>query len=760
MRTILLTRGMPASGKDYWIEKNNLQPYTLSADNIRLLLQSPVTTSDGKLQITQQNDAKVWKMLFEILEDRMSRGEFVVVNATHYKSSLLARYKTLIDKYRYRAYIIDFTDVPLETCLERNRKRDEYKFVPEEALRKMNAVFEAEKLDKNCKEISNKFTVIPRDEAMSILKENLLYDFTNEYENIVVFGDIHGCYEPLKNYFDKNPINLNTKYIFTGDYIDRGIQNREVLEFISKTRVLPNFIYLEGNHEKWLKKYCSKDYAEFKPDTEDKKVLKKYIDDKTLKSMYDKNIKSSVFKEKTVPEIEGLDKGELRQICRKFSQFAYFKFGEKIYLITHGGLPNVPTIFTPTEEFINGVGKYEEVEEIYNSWLQNTADNYVQIHAHRNIFELPTKANDRIYNLCDKPETGKNLRILEISKDGIINVILEPNIIYDKELERREEKVFVMNTKTDNELLQQLNSSKLIQKKVLDDGIVSYNFTRDAFRKGRWNELTVTARGLFIDSESEKIIARSYNKFFNWGETDDSSSASLKKNLKFPVYAYRKENGFLALVSYNFKTDDLFVASKSTTKGDFSQMIREELNKLGEDFKNKIKEKTKTYNSTYIFECINQDLDPHIIRYDKNKLVLLDIVANNFEAQYMPYKDLQEEAKDLGVELKQLDYKFDTWEQLYDFKHQQDISYDYRHEGWVFEDSNGFMVKYKTRYYKFWKYMRGVKQNIEKGQNVKKAFVTEDEIRVFNLMRSMPLEQLQSKSIIDIQDLYYNILDK
>ena len=91
MRTILLTRGIPASSKSTWVKENKLEPYTLSADNIRLLIQSPVTNIDGKLVITQKNDSKVWALLFNLLEQRMERGEFIVVDGTHYRAELPLR---------------------------------------------------------------------------------------------------------------------------------------------------------------------------------------------------------------------------------------------------------------------------------------------------------------------------------------------------------------------------------------------------------------------------------------------------------------------------------------------------------------------------------------------------------------------------------------------------------------------------------------------------------------------------------------------
>ena len=42
MRTLLLLRGAQASGKSTWVAENNLESYTLNADNIRLNIANPV----------------------------------------------------------------------------------------------------------------------------------------------------------------------------------------------------------------------------------------------------------------------------------------------------------------------------------------------------------------------------------------------------------------------------------------------------------------------------------------------------------------------------------------------------------------------------------------------------------------------------------------------------------------------------------------------------------------------------------------------
>lgn len=750
MRTIYILRGAPASGKSSWVENNKLEPYTLSADKIRLMYQSPVLNKDGNFVITQQNDGQVWKFLFQMLEDRMARGEFVVVDATHYKSELLNRYKQLISKYRYRAFVVDFTNIDKETLLKRNSERDEYKRVPEETICKMCAVFEQDT------EVNSKFNILTPEEAVNKLSDSLIFDYNN-YKKVVLFGDIHGCYNPLSKYFDENPFNEDNAYIFVGDYLDRGIQNKEVVEWLLKHKDYKNVLLLEGNHEKWLRMYADNDGAEKDLDKEDAKILRKYVG-KDFFFNYNKNkIRSSVFKEKTIPQIECFDKKDLRQLCRKFGQMAYFKFNNSNYFVCHGGISSTPNIFISTEELISGVGKYEDIDEVYESWLKNTSENDVLIHGHRNVFDLPAEVHkNRIYNLCSNVELGDSLRVVEIDDIGIRTILIK-NDIFDENCTKISEKVDVLKTKTDNSLLEQLNTSKLIKKKILNGGIVSYNFSRNVFTNRKWNDLTCKARGLFVDLKTEKVIARSYDKFFNWGELDCVKSAELKQKLVFPVKAFKKENGFLAMVSWDWNKNDLLICSKSTNEGEFVELIKDQLYRLSGKQLINLKRYLQTHNCTLVFECIDKDNDPHIIKYDENTMVLLDIIRNDFDTMKSDYTDVQFVAGLLGVKSKELAYTFNTWEELYAFKKLQDESYDIKYEGWVFEDANGFMVKYKTRYYKFWKMMRGVKERLEQGNNVKKIFSSEDEVRVFNLLKSFEREELKNMSIIDIEEIYYNL---
>ena len=146
MRTLLLFRGAPGVGKSTYIEKNGLKPYTLCADDIRLLCQSPVLSVNGNTEITQSNDGTVWKTLFTLLVVRMQRGEFTVIDATNSKTSEMNKYKKLCQEYRYRIFLVDFTDVPIEECKKRNSLRAAMKQVPEAIIDKMYSRFKTQRI--------------------------------------------------------------------------------------------------------------------------------------------------------------------------------------------------------------------------------------------------------------------------------------------------------------------------------------------------------------------------------------------------------------------------------------------------------------------------------------------------------------------------------------------------------------------------------------------------------------------------------------
>lgn len=718
MRSLVILRGSPASGKSTWVKSMGLENYTLCADSIRLLVESPIIVPDKTHRvISQKNDNYVWQLLFELLEKRMSRGEFIIVDATHSRSSDFSRYNKLCERYRYRRYYVDFSDVSIEECKRRNANREDYKRVPENVIDKIYSRLATQSKTSGWVEVdkNNFWNEIG-------LK---LFDM-NEYDSINIFGDIHGCYNPLKKYFEEHPYKENNFYIFCGDYVDRGLQNKETLEFLMELSQKKNVLFIEGNHERWLN-YFSLDEVE--------------------------NIKSKTFLHKTMLEIMDIDKKDIRAFYRKIGQLAYFEYDGTRYLVTHGGISYMPEELqlVATEQLINGVGDYNvQIDEIFSN--NESYKNIVQVHAHRNTFNVDD-VNGKSYNLEGNVEFGGELRVLSLTKGNKPVMYKIQNDYYatpEQVNEYKECKAVI----EDIPMVEQLRLTKDIREVQLGNNISSFNFTRNAFYNKNWNTYTCKARGLFIDTEKDKVVARGYEKFFNVNERRETELEHLLVKFKDKITCYKKENGFLGIMS--MVNGELFLASKSTNQGEFAEYFRN-------IFTNSLIDKSKliTYLSTHdvslAFEVIDVVHDPHIIKYSTSKIVLLDIIHNDYEFKKEPYDKVVALAQLLNCECKSIYREFDNVRDFHRWylenTDEEDLSKE-DIEGVVIE-CNGIMTKLKFPYYNFWKQMRRVKEQVAHRSNVKLSSLFNATANYFYAWLKKQDEDTLKKDIITLRDMFY-----
>lgn len=705
MRKLIILRGASGCGKSTFIKNNDLENYTLSTDTIRLMFSSPELGIDYKESIPQFNNKKVWELLYTLLEERMKKGEFTIVDAVHaYADESFSIYKKLAEKYRYRLYVLDFTDIPKEEVYERNKGREIYRQVPESSIDRVFKAFEKEL-------ISTAFKVIKPENFNEII--NTTPRDLNGYEKVHIIGDIHGSATALKTYFIKYPISEKDYYIFCGDYFDRGIENYQTFKFLSKLMLNKNMTFLIGNHEDKLYKYACDD--EFKMDYDIKNTIEEF-------------------------EMNHLKKSEIRRFIKNLSQLALITFKDKTYLITHGGLPYIPNKsldFYSTNSFVYGIDKYEtDIDKIYNEFMQTANNKIYQVHGHRNFYKNKFDKYEYSINLEGDIEHGGNLRILTLTNNNykyteIKNTVYNPNLI---------EETNIYN------LVENLRNNKYVFEKDLGNNISSFNFTKEAFYNKMWDKETTKARGLFIDTKNYKIVARSYNKFFKVDERKETTLDSLKENLIFPVNFYLKYNGFLGILSvYN---DELFFASKSTNAGDYVEYFK---NIFYKKYSNKqievLKDKLTKENLSAVFEVIDPFNDPHIIEYQEENLVLLDLIKNTTNFEKISYPDLQIFAQNNNISVKELAYaasNIDEFMSIYDKITAPNYKYkDSYIEGFVIEDANAFMVKTKTVYYDKWKYLRNKMENALKNNKFNTKSNDELEISFLSYLK----EKYQGKKI-------------
>lgn len=678
MKTLVLMMGVSGSGKSTLIEKMGWQNYTISPDSLRLMMAGLESAPDGSQFISQKANKQVWDLVHSMLETRMKKGLFTVLDSTCCSQKTVSKLRQIAKDNRYRVFVIDMMKTrTVEQSKEGNLSRDEVKVVPESVV---DHQFEAyQQL-----QIPSAWTVLTADQAHEVYMKP---DDYSRYESIQIIGDIHGCYTALMTSLGE--LDENTLYIFVGDYLDRGVENAETLEWLLEHKDDKNIIFLEGNHERHLKHWVT-DGAGF----------------------------GREFNQVTLPELEAakISTKEVKRFLQRLRQCAWFIFDGKEYLVTHGGLSDWRNILTPTRELIHGTGEYEDMEECAAVFAQRHPD-IIQIHGHRNVNEQESQYLPHHFVLEDKVEFGGHLRSVILTHYGISVQEVRNPVFKTAEMIDAENLV---------QAIEGMRKSSYINEKEFGH-ISSFNFSKEAFYKGVWNSLTTKARGLFINTHTNQIVARSYDKFFNVGEKPETTLESLKQNLQFPVTAYVKENGFLGIVGYDPESDELVITSKSTMVGDFAGYVRNCLELCGgEHIFEKLKDILKNSGITLVFEVCDKENDRHLIEYDETKIVLLDMIRNDLRFSKYPYEDVVEIAGKLNLPCKQQAFVFENWNELEQVLNDR-LEYGYEFdgrpvEGFVMEDSAGFMFKVKTAYYTFWKQMRSEMVRIRKSGKLKGRF--------------------------------------
>lgn len=680
MRTLLLLRGVQGSGKSTYIEKNELNPYTLCADDFRTLVCNPILNLEGDFHISQENDKLAWGMLLQALEERMKRGDFTIIDATHSTQKMVKNYKALAEMYKYTIFVKEF-DVPLETCLERNRLREKYKFVPEDIIRKYHSLITKTSLSKGVLKIND----------ISEIDNFYIDEISDKYKRVIVIGDLHSCNTALTELLEKEKFDKDTLYVFLGDYLDRGLEHKETFNKMVHLSKQSNVILLEGNHEKSLATWCQ---------DRNERLSKKFINE-TLKPLIEN---------KNEEEIE-----EFKSICRQFykklRQAYAFNFNGINYLCTHAGLPAVPNLaYISTEAMIKGVGGYDDnISGIYEeNYKIGKCQNFTQIFGHRT-----NDTTEHSINLEGQVEFGGYLMYLVLTENGK-EIKQIKNDVYDKDYFIKERLNYKQDTTnlTANEEVNKLIISRLVKVKPCKPNLLSLNFGENVFKKKIWNEVTIKARGLFVDKDSGEVKIRSYDKAFNYEERKETRDEELRKNLVFPMITKVKENGFLGLISVI--DDEIVLATKSTTSGDWKNFFQKLWDREKEEVKEYLKEFIKKENCTLIFE-VKSFNDKHIIDFETEELVLLDVVKNtlNLNGKNIDTNYSQEKISQLAsafenikpnmiriVETRQIINDFNEFKEFIKENKYKEI------EGFMFTDNVGFMFKWKTEYYNKWKRVR------------------------------------------------------
>lgn len=130
-KTLTMLRGLPGCGKSTWslqqVEESKGGTKRISKDDLRAMLDG------GKW--SRDNEKFVLKMRDHIAIEALQAGKHVIIDDTGFAEFHEVNLRALAGKYGAQFQIQDFTRVSIETCIERDLKRQHS--VGESVIRKM-----------------------------------------------------------------------------------------------------------------------------------------------------------------------------------------------------------------------------------------------------------------------------------------------------------------------------------------------------------------------------------------------------------------------------------------------------------------------------------------------------------------------------------------------------------------------------------------------------------------------------------------------
>lgn len=212
-------------------------------------------------------------------------------------------------------------------------------------------------------------------------------------------------------------------------------------------------------------------------------------------------------------------------------------------------------------------------------------------------------------------------------------------------------------------------------KAVYHDGLVLLNYTDKAQYEGEWNFFERVSRGLILDEKTGEIVARPFDKFFNWDEQSFQGDI---------VEVTEKLDGSLGIL-YRHRGE-----YRIATRGDFhsEQAIwATEFLKKNFDLTNLPEEYTLLFEIIYPQNRIVVDYG------NRHDLVLIG-VRNRFTGEDFFYNDVARIAEWFGFSLPQT-YHFKRIDEILELAK----SVDHNFEGWVVRLSDGTRLKVKGKAY-------------------------------------------------------------
>ena len=131
MTRLLITRGLPASGKTTFARKLQPRVVRVNRDDLRLMLH-------GERLFAQWAEAQVTLAQQAAVEALLRRHADVIVDDTNLRAQTVRRWAETAARFHAQFEVHDFTDVPVQECVRRDAERTGGEHVGAEAIERMH----------------------------------------------------------------------------------------------------------------------------------------------------------------------------------------------------------------------------------------------------------------------------------------------------------------------------------------------------------------------------------------------------------------------------------------------------------------------------------------------------------------------------------------------------------------------------------------------------------------------------------------------
>ena len=254
--SLVILIGPSGSGKSTFAQEHFKPTEILSSDFCRGIV------SDDETDQAATKDA--FDVLHFIASKRLAAGKLTVIDATNVQPDARKSLQALAREYHYLTAAI-VLNLSSQICRERNENRPD-RDIKSHVIRRQSSQLRRSLRGLRYEGFRNYVYVLstPEDvEAVSIERQPLWTNRTDEHGPFDIIGDIHGCYDELLELLQKLGYDISEqthektlithpdgrKVVFVGDYVGRGPKVVEVLKLVIDMHMNGTAICVPGNHD-------------------------------------------------------------------------------------------------------------------------------------------------------------------------------------------------------------------------------------------------------------------------------------------------------------------------------------------------------------------------------------------------------------------------------------------------------------------------------------------------------------------------------